>query len=896
MLAPCLHIALVSSILSGDPVAGDGKPEIVRQLKEYYEQSSKVPPWQAAVGRLNTKDPEQRKLAAQYLSDLLEQSLRDERSGAAPWQATPYWGSSGENPARNLRTSIADALKDATLQPEALPVVRWLVEREFLARQQALAAEALAKIDGKAADEFRAALASAPHANAAVAVAALRQCQERSVDLPKERLAVLAQHYRSSIREAARAILTKRGGPEPAPLDRVRAVQTEPVRALMAKLAALVLEPAPADAKFVIVTTTHLDAAGKKVGESQTTGWLQTNNNELFEVLTLFGEREVFRKAGDKDESRPGRRDGGKRTHQYRPTSVADEVARVAEAREKGAVQFALSKRGGLTGQFEGQGAGLYEALLASWLYSKKDYDLASRVLLPALDSVYRDDYLLEMTKARLGSVYGYRMLVAFIGDRDYPKALKFAKILAEHFDGNAFHDYAVRLAEQLPKRGDDFGKLRLPTPREWAALKAKMTRADQIHYLCQRMRLLNCFQWGQPGGFGSSDEQYAEPSGLSSDAAWRLREGGTEVINPVYELAGRIDGFRIIGEKGAEGLQLAVGDLPLLAPYLRDDWFILAVSFWRDFHPARNMHTTRGVFAMLINEVAKRKLCEPDKMAGMTDAERTKYIEDIVRWAAANAGKNEMELLLAGLEEDLEEERFPKFNIHISQIDGLVALKGKGAVPILARFIEEKLAKPTYLYNLLDECNRIDPDATRQLARRLLHHKSFDFQVEAAWNLHILGDKQEALTFFARAVESPRLGEVGEFRLWNVVATLLEEKSKESRDSAARICTNPVIYRSYGESIRGRIMAYLVEKGCVEPFQFYKRMLAVEGNKLDDRLYEQPVAVAFAYEVTHVFRDDPGIKEIVKTCDKPAEVVSAVRKWLDDRIKNSSGKTKDGP
>jgi hypothetical protein len=894
MLAPCLYIALVSSILSGDPAPGDGKPEIVRQLKEYYEQSSKVPPWQAAVGRLNAKGPEQRKLAAQYLSDLLEQSLRDERSGAAPWQATPFWGSSGENPARKLRSSIADALKDAMLQPEALPVVRWLVEREFLARQQALAAEALAKIDGKAADEFRASLATAPHPNAAVVAAALQQCQERSVDLPKERLAVLAQHYRSSIRDAARAILAKRGAPEPAPFDRVRAVQTEPVRALMAKLAKLVVEPAPADAIFVVVTTTHFNAQGTKVGESQTTGWLQTNNNELFEVLTLFGEREVFRKAGEKDESRHGRGDGGTRTHKYKPTSIADEVARVAEARQQGAVQFALSKRGGLTGQFEGQGAGLYEALLANWLYSKKDYDLASRVLLLAIDSVYRDDDLLKMTKSRLGSVYGYRMLIAFIGDRDYPKALRFAKILAEHFDGSAFHNYAVRLAEQLPKRGDDFGKLRLPTPREWGALKAKMTRADQIHYLCQRMRLLNCFQMGQPGGFGFSDKQYAEASGLSSDAAWRLREGGTEVINPVVELAGRIDGFRIVGQKGPKGLQLAVGDLPLLAPYLRDDWFILAVSFFRDFHPARDMSTTREVFASLINEVAKCKLCEPDKMARMTDAERTKYVEDIVRWAAANAGKGETDLLLSGLEKELKTEH--DWRAKMSQVEELVSLKETRAVPILARFIEEKMKSHAFLSEILDCCQRIDPVATRQLTDRLLRHKSLDFQVATALYLFYHGDRKESLAVFARAVESPRMGEVDGGNLQYLVRALLEHRSKESRATAAKVCANPAIYRSYSDSFRGPIMNILAEAGFVEPFQFYRRMIAIEGNKLDDKVYEQPVAATFAYEAMYTFQREAGMKEILDKHDKPAEVVSAVKEWLDKRIKNSSRQTNDGP
>ena len=66
------------------------------------------------------------------------------------------------------------------------------------------------------------------------------------------------------------------------------------------------------------------------------------------------------------------------------------------------------------------------------------------------------------------------------------------------------------------------------------------LSRAEQIDYLCGRLRLLNCFQLGQPGGWVPGETQYAEPCGLSDDAAWGLRHGKTEVINPYSELTGR--------------------------------------------------------------------------------------------------------------------------------------------------------------------------------------------------------------------------------------------------------------------------------------------------------------------------------------------------------------------
>src|SRR5262245_6187703 len=72
----------------------------------------------------------------------------------------------------------------------------------------------------------------------------------------------------------------------------------------------------------------------------------------------------------------------------------------------------------------------------------------------------------------------GYQMLIAFAGERDYAKAEKLAKMIPQN---DPLHPFAVRLAQQLPKRGDDFVKLKLPTPAEWSNLKKKMSRVEQI-------------------------------------------------------------------------------------------------------------------------------------------------------------------------------------------------------------------------------------------------------------------------------------------------------------------------------------------------------------------------------------------------------------------------------
>src|SRR5207245_5012670 len=102
-----------------------------------------------------------------------------------------------------------------------------------------------------------------------------------------------------------------------------------------------------------------------------------------------------------------------------------------------------------------------------------------------------------------------------------------------------------IGLAAQLPRRGDDFVKLKLPTPAEWEGLKKQLTRAQQIDFLCERMRLLNCFQQGQPAGIELSQKQFAEPCGISRDASWGGSQGRTEVINPLLELRGPYGWFQ---------------------------------------------------------------------------------------------------------------------------------------------------------------------------------------------------------------------------------------------------------------------------------------------------------------------------------------------------------------
>lgn len=185
----------------------------------------------------------------------------------------------------------------------------------------------------------------------------------------------------------------------------------------------------------------------------------------------------------------------------------------------------------------------------------------------------------------------------------------------------------------------NDFTKFRLPTRARWAELKMTMTRDEQIDFLCQRMRLLNCFQWGQPGGYDPAQQQYAEPCGLGEDAAWGGGRGKTEVINPLTELTGRLD-WRTGGKRKLRGLRLTIKDIPRISKYLREDYFALIVSFWRDFAPDRYLTRTRELFAGIINEIAHEDICSVRGWDQLPPAEIDKEIERINKWADENQHK----------------------------------------------------------------------------------------------------------------------------------------------------------------------------------------------------------------------------------------------------------------
>src|SRR5262249_30871788 len=106
----------------------------------------------------------------------------------------------------------------------------------------------------------------------------------------------------------------------------------------------------------------------------------------------------------------------------------------------------------------------------------------------------------------------------------------------------------------------------------------------------------------------------------------------GKEVINP----------YRELGE-----MKLTVADLPALVPYLADENYLLAFSYWRDFHPNRTLHQVNWAVAELVNDAAARDLADLNTFSGLDEEGRKKHLEKILTWCKANAGKTRDDLLL---------------------------------------------------------------------------------------------------------------------------------------------------------------------------------------------------------------------------------------------------------
>jgi hypothetical protein len=669
--------------------AGDEGRRAFDDLAKYYADREKVPPFAKAIEDLQAADPATRRKAGEYLLALFKQTFADEDNGRSPWRQTPFFGGGSVNDARELRKQLGKAFGEKAAGEAALGATLWLLNEERLPDNQKAGLLVLARIEGPAANAALKTLIKPLHPNVDVATRTIAEVGRRGLkDLGPELLPLCA-HYRTAVREAAVKV-AKDLNLAPVPEYMPEKAFTPVLTGHIEDVAAMILAEIPKDARWVEATV-----EGENGGT--VTGWLLGEKGD-YRLVNWFGEEVTLPKKETK----------------IKQIALADTAKLFGEIRSGGDREAVgrLSRRGMLTAQFQPRFLSQPELVVGAWAFTRGERKVAAEVLFGRIDDMRDDRWLTDIARDLLGHTYHQEMLEAFGLGRDYARALVLARHLSKPvFKGYQYHERAQKLAAQLPKRAEDFKTFVLPTAEEWKAQQAKLSREEQIKYLAGRLRLLNCRQWGQPGGVNYEDEQ-------NSASFSQAKANGKKVINPYNEL---------------DNLKLQVADLPVLVPFLADDSYMLVYSYWRDFHPGRTLHQVNWAVANLVNEAATRDLADLGTYNGLDEAGRKKHLEKILAWCKANAGKSRTELLLdtAATAEDWREVQAASAR--------LVAEKELKVLPVL---VARSKDFPKMQGSIAEMCSKLDSADAVKPAREWVKSKEEATKFWAALILLRHGDR----------------------------------------------------------------------------------------------------------------------------------------------------------
>ncbi len=596
---------------TNEGLPADLRRELRASLDGFYLDDGAPPEYARRVDDL--AEPAQAPAAAQWLIGLLLLAHEDVASGRSPYKRLPYWGGGREVSAEVLAGKVKEAVM-ATQAPGAAPVLAWILEGGADPKHQTAAASALSVLPGPAAEAAILAVVRQGHSNGKVLVTLVDACGQRRIVGAVEVLRTLRGHHRLAVR-AATVVSLKAMGQEPGPET---APAFPPVARSLGEAFLRMLDRVPGpDAAAVVAIWPAEDKRpphelpGWRVDPSTIRpdelalsawgGWPKVEPADADHVWMLGWTGRLQRIALKPEE------------RQAAATVAAvdrQELLRRIAAGRSG-TEHSLSSRGGLTGQFESGIVTMPEILVAAQAVRLGDEATASAVLVPVFDAAPDDRFPLLVARDLIAADLHQRLLNAWCEDRLEVAAQLAQRLAQTEFDGYAYQGRAKELLGQIAAA--QAKQLKLPAASAWPAEAAAMTREARIGYLLDRLPLLRCHQMGQPGGVS-------------------YEEGQGELINPYVEL---------------QALKLMVADLPLIAPRLADATFLRTFSFWRDFHPGRELHRVRWVVSALVNDVAKRELV-PRDLDRRDEAGVARAIAEVVDFATANAGRSPAELRLA--------------------------------------------------------------------------------------------------------------------------------------------------------------------------------------------------------------------------------------------------------
>ena len=615
MIRSMIHPPLLVALLAATYLEGIPAQRARSDLDRYYRSAAHPSHSSAALEWLSSSSPYMRQMGSAYLVALYRDALEDELSGRIPWHATPFWGGPSESDAREFRSSLADEIGEHAQGEEAVAVVGWALRHERATALRTALAGALPRLIGPDADALIVSLLSSSEGNRVVLSQALEQVQARKLSRAKLDVLRLCQDPRPSVSRSARAVaassswpIPDNGAPEfPVWLDRA-----------LRNVRARVLDPIPPGSRWAVF---RIHSGRTDYPDSLTLqtlgGWWLAERDTTVICLDWFGRQtELPRMRTEVEFGSFAKAESilvWARTESPRRDYDLEERKRAI-----------LSREGGLTAQFEAQDLSVPEALVAAWAQERGDRGAATAILAPRLDTLQDGRDFDPIVRDLQGTIYHLAMLDRFSLDRDYAETIRIARHLARpEFDGYEYQSRARELAQQLPRRATDFGSFRLPDSASWSAERRHLSREKQIAFLAERLRLLNCFQWGQPGGVAFWGPQYAEAT-HKKDVWSPIRHRSAPAINPWVELS---------------DMKLGIDDLPALSPFVLDRNFTLTYEFWRDFNPDRTLYRVNMLVAHRIQDIAGRDLVHLDDFGKLSEAEQRERAAAVARWARAHHG-----------------------------------------------------------------------------------------------------------------------------------------------------------------------------------------------------------------------------------------------------------------
>ena len=599
--------------------------------ESYVEEKSDKPGFdgmlEQTLQELSGEDESKSRAAGQLLAALFRQAAADETNGRSAWRPTPYWGRGYESSARETRKHLAQKLEEAGPSDAAVELAAWLLENEALPEALTAATRMLETNRCAEADQILMEIVQTGTHWKPALVMALKQSGERKLKVKEEWMYEWRHDARKSVRDAANAASTSLQFSAAAAYNPEKAF-TPDMAELFANVLAMLPDPPALDARFGMLSETW-KMPDQTTHTRSTYGWLTREQDGVFHVLSWFGESLRI----------PAKQNECAAT--FRGCAPGEAIASVREMRASLAspgskdTRAWIAFRGQQTRQNQPLLLTLPEALLTAWLFNRGDLALAAEMFFPLLDGISDDRWTMEILRDLIGTQCHLAMLDAFAVRRDYDEAIRLARHLDQPlFNGYQYQQRAQELATQLPARMEDFKTFTLPTATDWKEMSKNLPREKQVEYLASRLRLLNCFQIGQPGGVDYLATQFSIPG-----QHWHEEEilKDQQVINPIREIL---------------RLKLVPADIETLAPFLQDDSFMPTFEYWRDFIPDRSLLRSSSAVVALINSAAFRPLIEHHNWSSIDATQRVARLQHVEAWIESMSRRPLEEVLRINMRE----------------------------------------------------------------------------------------------------------------------------------------------------------------------------------------------------------------------------------------------------